>query len=242
MHRIRNSLRQQMNFAFTLADRGLKSSSVPSGSYRRWVEKYARFLWSALAICIAPALAMFYHAYESPKALWELIPFAVLVLGTLVLTGYDEWTSVRLKAKAREVVELIQALAQEPAAAELIYSRIPFPLRVLLYRQPRQSQEQTFIFAGNNLDWLVFKPRVCFRWAWILMLGWSGACVYYGMQATAIDEFSSTAGLFLLSLVFALNPISQDAWRRYLSLKLLLEVMENESPEATAESQSEQQR
>ena len=136
----------------------------------------------------------------------------------------------------------IQRAQRDPAAVEAVYDCIPFPLRTLLYIHPQQSQEQTFIFAGNNLDWLVFKPRVCFRWAWILMLSWLGACFYYGWLAIEIRDFSSVAILFLLSIVYTMNPISQDAWRRYLSLKLFIEVLEDEFLDVTAEDQSDQQR
>lgn len=170
-----------------------------------------------------------------PQNLPMLLPFAVLVIGSLGLAVYDELTFYRLAARPRQVAAAIESLSQEPGAAERLYRRIPIPLRRWLYTRPQLSPETTFLFAANNLDWLVFKPFVCFRWAWLVMLGGLCICIHYCLHLTDPSKTLSAVLLLLLSMLYTLYPVTQDAWRRYFSIKLLLEVLESRFPESAAE-------
>ncbi len=241
MQIVGDSLRRQMYFAFNLAYRGSNSSRAPRDRVRRRAEKFARIQWTALSTLVLAELVALFYVYKMPQNLPMLLPFAVLVICSLALAAYDEWTFYWLAAKPRRVAAEIKSLSQESGAAERLYLRIPPPLRTWLYTRPKLSPETTFIFAGNNLDWLVFRPLVCFRWAWLVMLGGFFISIQYCLQVMDPSKTVSAVLLLILSISYSLYPVTQDAWRRYFSIKLLLGVLEETYPEAAVESHINQQ-
>ena len=109
--------------------------------------------------------------------------------------------------------DLIRQLLAGTIDFDAIYRRIPFPFQLLYARRSGNSFEQSAVFLVRNLDWFVLKPKICFRFSWIIMS--AGIIMALAFIATWISGGSFEAYYIpvFLSILLVVFGFTTERWR-----------------------------